>query len=76
MEIVNGYTCFTCGEASLAQRGIDPRQRGQADLGAPDPRTDAALALSAARAVTPAEPLGVNRPLASGPRGTLVNILA
>ncbi len=69
MEMVNGYRCESCADVALAKRGLDPakgnqspydRQREQAEKAGLSPG---------------GQPLGINQPLTTGPRGTIVNIL-
>ncbi len=71
MQVVNGYPCFNCGDVAKAKRNIDPA--------APQPNVEPA-SRQASRAVEPAKDsdgsAGANDPLASGARGTQVNILA
>jgi hypothetical protein len=70
MEMVNGYRCESCADVALAKRGLDPAKGNQS----PFERAQE----EAAKAGLPgggAQALGVNQPLASGVRGTVVNIL-
>lgn len=67
MEMVNGYRCESCADVALAKRGLDPAKGNQSPFeGAQE---------EAAKAGLTAQPLGVNQPLASGVRGTLLNIV-
>ena len=71
MKIVNGYPCRTCADESLARRGIDPARPEEAQ-GILSPAEEARRA----RLQTYAAPDGINRPLATGDRGRIINLLA
>lgn len=63
MEIVNGIPCFSCSDVEKAQAGrMSPRQE------------EAVAALNQPVLPPADEVRGVNQPLTSGPRGTLLNI--
>jgi hypothetical protein len=80
MELVNGYVCRDCTDVSLAKRGIDPAHP-PGKPGAPDAKDDTKNGgkpgspgdLAAAASPTS---LGASQPLADGPRGTVLNLLA
>jgi hypothetical protein len=59
IELVNGFVCRDCAEVALAKRGIDPAK----------PKEPAGTAASEKT------PDGVNRPLAAGERGTVINVM-
>jgi hypothetical protein len=83
MQVVNGYPCFTCEDVDVARRGVDPSTRFEspAVIAARHPGKAAAVsdadpgnpAVNAAVKVEP--PRGVNEPLSSGDRGTILNLL-
>ncbi|HVO15947.1 MAG TPA: hypothetical protein VMV26_12070 [Alphaproteobacteria bacterium] len=90
MQIVNGYPCFTCEDVDVAKRHIDPATRFEtpAAIAAKHPGKAAPDQLAAAASADPSNPAvsaaaaqrvepvrGVNAPLASGDRGTAVNML-
>jgi hypothetical protein len=58
IELVNGFVCRDCADVALAKRGIDPAKPKEPGGGA---------------APEPS-PDGVNRPLAAGERGTVLNL--
>lgn len=67
MEMVNGYRCESCADVALAKRGLDPAKGNQSPFErAQEDATKAGLTV---------QPLGVNQPLATGVRGTVLNIL-
>jgi hypothetical protein len=65
MEIVNGYVCKDCSDVARAKKGEDPATKPNS----PEAKDQV---LSAPK---DDEPRGVNRPLASGDRGTRVNLI-
>ena len=77
IELVNGYVCRDCTDVSLAKRGVDPAhppdKPGAAD--AKDDTKNSRNPGDPAAAASPT-PLGANQPLANGPRGTVLNLLA
>jgi len=90
MQIVNGYPCFTCEDVDVAKRHIDPATRFQtpAAIAAKHPGKAAPADLTAAASADPSNPAvnpssaqqveparGVNAPLATGDRGTVINLL-
>jgi hypothetical protein len=66
MEIVNGYVCRDCTDVERAKKGEDPAK----------PDNVAAKDGSTGVSAIGDEPFGVNRPLANGDRGTVLNFLA
>ncbi len=77
MELVNGIPCFNCTDVERAkkagingQAGTTPALSG---VIAPQPLGEGGLAIGA---LAPVEgvPTGVNQPLASGDRGTVLNV--
>jgi hypothetical protein len=58
IELVNGFVCRDCADVALARRGIDPAKPKEPGGQAAPEKT----------------PDGVNRPLASGERGTVLNL--
>ena len=68
MEIVNGYVCLTCADAAKAKRHIDPSGKG------PGPELATGSKLPPVNEAD--EKTGLNSPLATGPRGTRVNLLS
>ncbi len=67
MEMVNGYRCESCADVALAKRGLDPAKGNQSPFErAQEKATKAGLMV---------QPLGVNQPLTTGVRGTLLNIV-
>lgn len=87
MEIVNGFPCYTCGDAAYAKKHIDPAtgreglvavEEAAAEKKAEELATVEATnaAISAERNAAKIHPaLGANAPFAGGERGTAVNIL-
>ena len=65
MEIVNGYVCRDCTDVERAKKGDDPAKANGV----------AAKAETKGVNAVADEPLGVNRPLAAGDRGTVLNVL-
>jgi hypothetical protein len=63
IEIVNGYVCRDCTDVERARKGEDPAQPA------------GAAATLFRKASADDEPLSVNRPLATGARGTVLNLL-
>lgn len=74
-ELIAGKLCFDCSDIAQAKRaqmlGIDPAR--VLPGGSIKPEDDNPLA---AKAVKPAEALGVNQPLAAGGKGRNINILS
>jgi hypothetical protein len=64
LEIVNGYVCRDCTDVARAKKGEDPASK---PLEA-KPQAPGTVA-------TDEERRGLNRPLASGARGTSLNLL-
>jgi hypothetical protein len=77
MELVNGIPCFNCTDVERAKKaGINGQVAVTPALSgviAPQPLREEGLA---AGAVAPVEgvPTDVNQPLASGDRGTVLNV--
>jgi hypothetical protein len=69
MQIVNGYACLTCSDVAKAKRGIDPSANPLQAAQGDKPGQNKGTAQGAKDAS------GVNQPLASGARGTQVNVL-
>jgi hypothetical protein len=82
VQVVNGYACFSCADVSKAQHSVNPRPPA-------DPDGDAATAAGGTNGTggppqpgnptggpDPTAPNGVNQPLSSGPRGTVLNLTA
>lgn len=73
MELVNGIPCFNCTDVERAKKvGLDGPNNVQNPLhpSAVQPNGDAANGAQTSGQVT-----GVNQPLASGDRGTQLNLL-
>jgi hypothetical protein len=66
LEIVNGYVCKDCTDVARAKKGEDPATK---------PESPEARDHNAVGAPKDDELRGVNRPLATGDRGTQVNLL-
>ena len=71
MELVNGIPCFNCTDVERAKKvGLDGPATAQ------DPLHPSTVLQVNAAAATASPALGVNQPLASGDRGTQLNLLA
>ena len=91
MEIVNGFPCFNCADVDRARHNVDPatprlspavkaaRDPSEAAAGdAADPTKPGSGAGANANANASSKvepPQGVNDPLATGDRGTILNLL-
>lgn len=86
--VINGYVCFSAADVKAARTSVDPQQAEKAEEAA---RAEKAAAAKASEARHTRETTSdtqpsttqtadttrdVNRPLDSGIRGTLINILA
>jgi hypothetical protein len=72
MELINGIPCFNCTDVERAKKvGLDGPNNVQ------DPLHPSPVIPANGAVVSPAASvLGVNQPLATGDRGTQVNLLA
>ena len=80
MELVDGYVCRDGTDVALAKRGVDPVRPPDKAGGAVNARADAENDRKPGNPSDPSvaasrTPLGVNQPLADGPRGTVLNLL-
>jgi len=81
IELVNGYVCRDCTDVSLAKRGVDPAHP-PGKPGAADAKDDTKN--GGRKPGSPGDPaaaasptsISADQPLADGPRGTVLNLLA
>jgi hypothetical protein len=76
IELVNGYVCRNCTDVGLAKRGVDPAHPHDPPHALRRPDGAAADPSTAPGSDAAAAPDGVNRPVADGDRGTLLNLAA
>lgn len=69
MEIVNGFVCLNCADVAQAKRHIDPSGK------VPHAAAVSSHENNQTQVNSVDEAAGVNSPLATGPRGTQINLL-